>query len=878
MNDKQIFIFDTTLRDGQQSPGAGMTFKDNLAYAEFANLLQVDVLEAGFPAASATDFSIVNTIAKNMADKKSSMTIAALCQLREEQFHKTMEALQPSLSTRKARVHTYVPVDPNLMEASLGKLAANKSQIIADLYRLIHLAVNEGYEVEFSPEGYSRLQHNFDFVTDLIRAAVSAGASVINCPDTIGGAAKIEGEKYFVKHMLKHAEIIKTEFPNHTIIWSTHCHNDFGLALDNSINAVYEGPARQIEGCINGVGERAGNVSLEQCIMYIKQFGNYLDKENPFFTNIRFEYLKPISDFVANKMLPRQLHSPIVGDNATRHSSGGHTNAILKNPLAYQPFDPIDIGAEISFVFGPLSGSNHAKKIIEEQGYCCEEHEKTAIAQAIKDYYPDRRKGITDIELMQAYHHYRAQQRKSLMPKNIIEKIWNAHVVSQKPGHPMIFAIDKMLLHEVTSAQAFDELRKRQLKVFDPNALIATLDHSIPTDINRRHIKDAIARKQVETLRENAKEFGVKLFDFDSNYQGIVHVIGPELGFTQPGMTLVCGDSHTATHGAFGAIAFGVGTSEVAHVLATGCILQTKPKTMKIEFTGKLSNQITAKDLIMKLIATIGISGATGHIIEYVGEAIRELSMEARMTLCNMSIECGARAGLIAPDEITFAYLKGRKYSPTGTAWNEQVSFWRSLKSDDNASYDQTITIDINQLKPMVTWGINPEQAIAVNETIPTLDELPSTHHTMAKQAYDYTRLNPGELIQGKKIDWAFVGSCTNGRIEDLRAVAAILKNRKIAAHVTMYIVPGSENVLAQAKQEGLDKIFQEAGADFRMPGCSMCLAMNEDKVPAGARCISSSNRNFIGRQGIGSITHLAAPNTVAASAVAGYITSMEDF
>lgn len=411
MNNNQIFIFDTTLRDGQQSPGAGMTLKDNLGYAELANLLQVDVLEAGFPAASSTDFSIVNTIAKNMADKKSSMIIAALCQLREEQFHRTMEALQPSLTINKARLHTYVPVDPNLMEASLGKLAENKPKIVAELYRLITLAVKEGYEVEFSPEGYSRLQHNFDFVTDLIRAAVSAGANVINCPDTIGGAARIEKEKYFVKNMLKHAEIINTEFPNNPIIWSAHCHNDFGLALDNSINAVFEGPARQIEGCINGVGERAGNVSLEQCIMYIKQFGNYLDKENPFFTNIRFEYLKPISDFVANKMLPRQLHSPIVGDNATRHSSGGHTNAILKNPLAYQPFDPIEIGSEISFVFGPLSGSNHAKQIIETHGFRCSDDEKTAIAQAIKNYYPDRRKGITDIELMHAYHHYRAPIR-----------------------------------------------------------------------------------------------------------------------------------------------------------------------------------------------------------------------------------------------------------------------------------------------------------------------------------------------------------------------------------------------------------------------------------------------------------------------------------
>jgi 2-isopropylmalate synthase len=335
MSDNRVYIFDTTLRDGQQSPGAGMSLADNLQYAHYAHLLNIDVLEAGFPAASQTDFEIVRLIAQDMADKQSQMTIAGLCQLREEQLVQTMQALLPVLPAGKARVHTYVPVDPNLMQASLGKLAQDKRRIIDEVHRLIAQASQEGFEVEFSPEGYSRMQDNFDFVTDLIRAAVSAGAKVINCPDTIGGASRIEGEEYFVNKMRLHADIIAREFPQQTVIWSMHCHNDFGLALENSITGVFEGPAHQVEGCINGVGERAGNAALEQCIMYIKQFGAQADAEQPYYTNIDVSHLKATSDFIAQKMLPRQPHTPITGDNAACHSSGGHTNAILKNPLAY---------------------------------------------------------------------------------------------------------------------------------------------------------------------------------------------------------------------------------------------------------------------------------------------------------------------------------------------------------------------------------------------------------------------------------------------------------------------------------------------------------------------------------------------------------------
>lgn len=404
MSDNRIYIFDTTLRDGQQSPGAGMSVENNLRYADYADLLRVDVLEAGFPAASATDAQIVKTIAERMKDKNSSMIIAGLCQLREAQLIKTMEALQPSLKAKKARVHTYVPVDPNLMQASLGtELANNPSKIVEEVHRLIAIATKAGFEVEFSAEGYSRMANHFDFTTDLFRAAVEAGVRVINCPDTIGGAARIEGEHYFVRHMQQHADIIKKEFPDSDIIWSAHCHNDFGLALDNSIDAVVAGPARQLEGCINGIGERAGNLALEQCVMYFKEFGDKENREKPYYTNVDVQYLKTVSDFIAENMLPRQPHSPIVGDNAARHTSGGHINAILKNPLVYQPFDPKAIGSDVTFCFGPFSGGNHAKQIIEKHGYTCGDDEKAAIAQAIKELYHDRRKGITDEELIAGY-------------------------------------------------------------------------------------------------------------------------------------------------------------------------------------------------------------------------------------------------------------------------------------------------------------------------------------------------------------------------------------------------------------------------------------------------------------------------------------------
>lgn len=404
---QQIYIFDTTLRDGQQCPGAGMSFEKNLEYAHLMAKANLDVLEAGFPSASGADFEIVKRIADEISHEEQGPVISALCQLREAQIDITIQALESANKKRKGRLHVYVPVAPELMKASLGSYAQDKPHIVEDVHRLIAKATAVGLEVEMSPEGYSRLDDNFDFTTDVCRAAISAGATIINCPDTIGGAYRIQ-KNYFVNNMNKHAEIIKKEFPNKNIRWSVHCHNDYGLAIDNSMNAVLFGPATQIEGCFNGIGERAGNVALEQCIMLIKHFGDCREEGQPsLFTNFKTEMLQEVSDFVSKNMLPRQPHWPITGDNSAKHTSGGHINAILKDPLAYQPFDPHEVGKDISFVFGPLSGGNHAKAIIESFGYRCDEDEKAKIAQYIKDFYSTRRKGITDDELMKSYIVYR---------------------------------------------------------------------------------------------------------------------------------------------------------------------------------------------------------------------------------------------------------------------------------------------------------------------------------------------------------------------------------------------------------------------------------------------------------------------------------------
>ncbi|MFL5722844.1 MAG: 3-isopropylmalate dehydratase large subunit [Chloroflexota bacterium] len=458
-------------------------------------------------------------------------------------------------------------------------------------------------------------------------------------------------------------------------------------------------------------------------------------------------------------------------------------------------------------------------------------------------------------------------------PRTIVEKIWTDHVVTQDPGAPAVLAVDLHLVHEVTSPQAFSGLRARGIGVRRPGQTVATPDHSIPTTDRSLPFIDAMALAQVNQLEANCTEFGIPLHGIGDPGQGIVHVIGPQLGLTQPGMTIVCGDSHTSTHGAFGALAFGIGTSEVEMVLATQTLLQRDPKTYEVRVDGRLTPGVSAKDIILALIARIGIGGGTGHVFEYTGEAIRGLTMEQRMTVCNMSIEGGARAGLIAPDDTTFDYLHGRAHAPSGPAWDAAVAGWRTLPTDEGATYDKTITIDANALEPMVTYGTNPGMGIPITSAVPSPDEQTDPGQRRAlERALEYMDLQPGQAILGQKVDVVFVGSCTNGRISDLRLAAGVLKDRRVAEGVRLMVVPGSDEVKREAEAEGLSDIFKAAGAEWREAGCSMCIAMNGDQLQPGQYAVSTSNRNFEGRQGKGGRTFLASPLTAAASAIAGVV------
>jgi 3-isopropylmalate/(R)-2-methylmalate dehydratase large subunit len=458
------------------------------------------------------------------------------------------------------------------------------------------------------------------------------------------------------------------------------------------------------------------------------------------------------------------------------------------------------------------------------------------------------------------------------MAKTLFEKIWDRHVVGALPDGTTILYIDRHLVHEVTSPQAFEGLRLAGRKVRRTDLTFATMDHNVPTD-DRMNIRDPISKAQVDALSANCKEFGVTLYDLASARQGIVHIIGPELGLTLPGTTIVCGDSHTSTHGAFGTLAFGIGTSEVEHVLATQTLLQKKPKTFKVEFTGRPVPPVSAKDLILKLIGTIGTAGGTGYAIEYAGEAIRALTMEGRMTICNMSIEAGARAGMVAPDQTTFDYIaaEDRPFAPKGTAFDQAVAFWKTLPSDPDARYDRTLTINAAEVAPQVTWGTNPGMVMDVTGRIPDPDKVPFMSRTDVEQSLQYMGLRPGTPLTDVKIDTVFIGSCTNARIEDLRIAAGVLRGRKVAPGVRVLVVPGSQQVRAQAEVEGLQEIFKAAGCEWRQSGCSMCLGMNPDQLRPGERCASTSNRNFEGRQGKGGRTHLVSPEMAAAAAVAGH-------
>jgi len=463
-------------------------------------------------------------------------------------------------------------------------------------------------------------------------------------------------------------------------------------------------------------------------------------------------------------------------------------------------------------------------------------------------------------------------------PKNIIQKIWEKHVVHQEDGKPDLLYIDLHLVHEVTSPQAFEGLRMNGRKVRRPDLTFATMDHNVPTR-QRLVINDPVSKNQIDTLQQNCQDFGVPLADIHHPDNGIVHVIGPELGLTQPGKTIVCGDSHTSTHGAFGALAFGIGTSEVEHVLATQTLWQAPPKTLNVKVNGKLGTGVTAKDLILAIIGKFGVQFGTGYVMEYTGEAIRSLSMEERMTVCNMSIEAGARAGLITPDETTFEYLRGRRHVPQGEAFEQAVSEWKTLASDEGAAYDLVVEIEAAEVEPQVTWGTNPGMCIPITANVPNPDETekPSEKDEI-QRALEYMGLEAGQPISNVKIDHVFIGSCTNSRLSDLRSAAEVIRGKKVNPSVTAIVVPGSFSVKLAAEKEGLDKVFTEAGFEWREAGCSMCLAMNDDIVPPGERCASTSNRNFEGRQGNGARTHLVSPEMAAAAAIAGHFVDVRQF
>ena len=464
------------------------------------------------------------------------------------------------------------------------------------------------------------------------------------------------------------------------------------------------------------------------------------------------------------------------------------------------------------------------------------------------------------------------------MPKTLYDKIWESHLVEERPDGTALLYIDRHLVHEVTSPQAFDGLRVAGRKVRRTDLTLAVADHNVPTVDREKGIADPTSRQQVETLEKNCAEFGVRYIPLLDDMQGIVHIVGPEQGFTLPGTTIVCGDSHTSTHGAFGALAFGIGTSEVEHVLATQTLVTKHSKNMRVTFNGNLGKGVSSKDLILKLIGTIGTAGATGHVLEYAGSAIRGLSMEARMTICNMSIEAGARAGLIAPDDTTFAYAKGRNLAPKGPDWDAAVAWWKTLPSDEGAVFDMDLTLDVNNMPPQVTWGTSPETVADITGCVPTLDIAQTAEQKATlERALDYMGLAPGARLQDVKVDKVFVGSCTNARIEDLRAAASIAKGRKVASGVQALVVPGSGLVKRQAEAEGLHHIFTDAGFEWRQPGCSMCLAMNADRLEPGERCASTSNRNFEGRQGRGGRTHLMSPLMAAAAAVTGRLTDVRE-
>jgi len=854
----RVRVFDTTLRDGEQAPGCSMSPTRKLEVARQLATLGVDVIEAGFPAASAGEVEAVATIAE-VVGTPDGPTICGLARANIRDIELCGAAIAHA---SRRRIHTFIATsDIHITH----KLRTTRDGVLAHVETAVRLARTIVDDVEFSPEDATRSDPAF--LDDVLRIAADAGATTLNIPDTVGFATPDEYAA-LIARVCRIAE----HYPD--IVVSTHCHDDLGLAVANSLAGVRAG-ARQVECTINGLGERAGNASLEEIVMALRTRPSVFKCG----TNINTHELARSSQLVATATgVAVPPNKAIVGANAFAHESGIHQDGMLKNASTYEIMTPESVGMDgTRLVLGKHSGRNALRKRLEALGRPLSDD---ALARAFSRFKTasDSSQHVDDTTLMSIAD---AIER----PRTLAEKIWDAHVVrAGTTSTPAILYVDLHLVHEVTSAQAFTQLRQRGLRVRHPDRTVATMDHSTPTlPITRGTmglpVLEGQARTQLDQLERNCRAAGIPLYALGHERQGIVHVIGPELGLTQPGMTIVCGDSHTSTHGAFGALAFGIGTSQVAHVFATQCVLYDRPKNMRIHVDGRLERGVSAKDIILAIIAKIGIGCATGHVIEYCGPAITALSMDERMTVCNMSIEAGARAGTIAADDTTFEYLAERPHAPAGAAWDSAIARWRGLRSDDDARFDATLTIDAATIEPMMTFGTNPGMGMAISGHVPDPGALATAQDRNAlTQALAYMSLSPGQRLAGTPIGAVFLGSCTNSRLSDLRAAAGILRGARVASGVRMLVVPGSRAVKRAAEAEGLDRVFLDAGAEWREAGCSMCIAMNGDQLRPGELAVSTSNRNFEGRQGPGGRTLLASPITAAACAITGVVTDPRSF
>ena len=855
MNDR-VLVFDTTLRDGEQAPGCSLTPREKLEVARQLARLGVDIIEAGFPASSPGDWDAVNAIASEVGTETGPV-ICGLARANERDIARCATAV---CVAKRRRIHTFLATSDLHIER---KLRTTRRDVLRIVPEMVAYARTFCDDVEFSPEDATRSDRGFLY--EVLAAALEAGATTLNIPDTVGYAMP---EEYHELIAGVRAVVVGTG----RAVLSAHCHDDLGMAVANSLAAVRAG-ARQVECTVNGLGERAGNAALEEIVMA-------LDTRREVFrarTGVRTTELARTSQLVAEHTgVAVPPNKAIVGANAFAHEAGIHQDGVMKHRATYEIMRAESVGlAGNRIVLGKHSGRHAVRRSLEQITGRLDDEAFTVAFARFKEI-ADEKKSVDESDLGRLVGgHSRAR------PRTLFEKIWDAHVVREEtPDAPGAMYVDLQLIHEVTSPQAFAELAERGLRVRRPDLTIATMDHSTPTTPaqsganGRPYIRDMMAAAQLLQLEANCTTYGIPLHALGSERQGIVHVIGPELGLTQPGMTIVCGDSHTSTHGAFGALAFGIGTSEVAHVLATQCLLQRRPRTMEVRVEGQLRPGITAKDIILAIITRIGVAGGTGHVIEYTGSAVRALDMESRMTMCNMSIEAGARAGLIAPDDTTITYLRGRQHVPAGSEWDAAVARWRTLRSDDGATYDSTVTIDGDAIEPMISYGTNPGMCIPIHGRVPDPRETSDAHERSAlEKALRYMALEPGQPILGKKVDVVFLGSCTNSRLSDLRAAATLLDGRRIATGVRMLVVPGSQAVRKAAEREGLHTVFLAAGAEWREPGCSMCIGMNEDRLEPGQYAVSTSNRNFEGRQGAGGRTFLASPLTAAAAAVTGRIT-----